>query len=134
MTFPCFIILDPSCGGTLTESTGYIQSPNFPNPYAHNLDCVWLISRPSEKIELTFLDFDTEITHDYLAITLDRQQIKAQTFEWSGQGTPLSPFKSQGFMWLRFKTSSRNTHGKTYKGFRGKYFKHNPYLNKKKKK
>ena len=93
ISFSCSIHLDQSCGGTLTESTGYFQSPNFPNPYAHNIDCVWLISRPSETIEITFLEFDTEISHDYLAITLDRQQIKDKTYEWSGQGTPLSPFQ-----------------------------------------
>jgi len=125
--------IDPGCGGTLTDPTGFIKSPNYPLPYAHNLDCVWLIARPSETIEIAFLDFDTEITHDELALTLNREQIKDKTFEWSGLSGPLSPFKSYGYMWLRFTTSGSNTHNKTYKGFRLKYYKHNPYANKKKK-
>ena len=103
----------------------------FPSPYANNVDCVWLIARPNEKIEVALLEFDTEPTHDFLAFTLNREQIKDKTYEWSGLGTPLQPFKSDNFMWLRFKSNWVNAN-KSYNGFRAKYYRHNPYINKKK--
>lgn len=31
------------CGGILTELTGYIESPNYPNKYRNNENCYWFI-------------------------------------------------------------------------------------------
>jgi len=83
-------------------------------------------------IEFALLEFDTESTYDYLAFTLGREQ--TQSYQWSGLGTPIKPFKGNSYMWLRFKTNYINSDGKSHKGFRGKYYRYNPYANKKKKK
>ena len=34
------------CGGNLTERTGTILSPGFPEPYLNSLNCVWKIMVP----------------------------------------------------------------------------------------
>ena len=44
------------CGGTLTAASGSIESPNWPETYPVDVDCVWTIELPdpSKRIELTF--------------------------------------------------------------------------------
>lgn len=34
------------CGGMLTNPTGVVTSPNFPNDYDHNDACAWTITAP----------------------------------------------------------------------------------------
>jgi len=47
------------CGGRLTSSSGQIDSPNYPQPYAHSGDCEWAIEvSQSNKVEITFADLD----------------------------------------------------------------------------
>jgi hypothetical protein len=49
------------CGGALTNSDGTIQSPNYPSPYNHNAECVWVITvGSSDNVVLSFSDFDVE--------------------------------------------------------------------------
>lgn len=41
------------CGGKLHASTGMLDSPGYPLPYAGDLDCVWTVNVPAgEQIEL----------------------------------------------------------------------------------
>lgn len=50
-----------SCGGILTNSSGIITSPGFPNSYANNLLCDWDITGPvGKKIAVTFTDMELE--------------------------------------------------------------------------
>ena len=44
-----------NCGGWLYSTEGNITSPNYPQQYPNNMDCVWVISPGSEVIELEFL-------------------------------------------------------------------------------
>lgn len=57
------ILCFTGCGGYLVSTTGSFTSPNYPNPYPHRRECVWMISLPTgNAIELTIVDFDLE-TH-----------------------------------------------------------------------
>ncbi|XP_037548906.1 CUB and sushi domain-containing protein 3 [Nematolebias whitei] len=38
------------CGGNLTDSNGFILSPNYPHPYPHSKDCDWLIAVNSDYV------------------------------------------------------------------------------------
>lgn len=50
-----------NCNRTLTGFDGVIESPNFPNHYPNNLDCVWKIQASlGNKISLAFSHFDLE--------------------------------------------------------------------------
>ena len=64
--------LDINCGGVYEDGTGTISSPGFPNGYANNLDCTWLIYRTKETAEFIFLDFATESNYDVAIITSGR--------------------------------------------------------------
>ncbi|KAL5010260.1 hypothetical protein ScPMuIL_012565 [Solemya velum] len=50
-----------SCGGRFTADSGEIKSPNFPNPYHHDANCIWLIEvSAGEVVKLTFKAMDLE--------------------------------------------------------------------------
>ena len=50
------------CGGRYTTDNGVLISPNYPNPYPHNAQCVWTISVPSgEAITFTMTNIDLEV-------------------------------------------------------------------------
>ncbi len=49
------------CNNELTGYSGAIASPNFPDPYPHNRDCLWLIKPPKgNTVNLTFSHFEME--------------------------------------------------------------------------
>ncbi|XP_069122184.1 cubilin-like [Argopecten irradians] len=49
------------CGGTLATSSGVITSPNFPNNYPHDRECVWAIVAPINiQVLLNVTDFEME--------------------------------------------------------------------------
>ncbi|XP_022107899.1 cubilin-like isoform X2 [Acanthaster planci] len=58
-----YVALDATtvCGGDLTTPTGVITTPNYPDDYPHNRQCVWVISVPTgQQISVNFTDFDLE--------------------------------------------------------------------------
>ena len=53
--------------GVFHESTGTLDSPNYPNDYPNNYHCLWLISLPSEdersedeRVGIHIVDFNVE--------------------------------------------------------------------------
>ena len=47
------------CGGQLNKMAGTLRSPQYPNAYPSNTDCVWVISVPSGYfLQLHFDSFD----------------------------------------------------------------------------
>lgn len=60
-TIAVCLVADPGCGGTYTESQSIIISPNWPNNYAHDKQCIYLIRLPrSELVALNFTHLDLE--------------------------------------------------------------------------
>uniref|UniRef100_A0A1A8NMP2 CUB and zona pellucida-like domains 1 n=2 Tax=Nothobranchius rachovii TaxID=451742 RepID=A0A1A8NMP2_9TELE len=57
-----------NCGGYLYGSSGNFMSPNYPNSYPNNLDCVWYIRPGSQIIQLDFYDVSTECGFDYIYV------------------------------------------------------------------
>ena len=70
-SFMCHF-LDLNCGGVFEEGNGVISSPGYPNGYANNLDCVWLLYRSVEYPDFIFTDFETESNYDLVKITAGR--------------------------------------------------------------
>ena len=52
------------CGAEyIYRKTGLITSPNFPNPYPHNVECLWHIkARPGHRVDLTIHVLDLEFS------------------------------------------------------------------------
>jgi cubilin len=49
------------CGGELIGTAGELHSPNFPFPYNHAADCIYVLTTSAgSSIDLVFSDFDLE--------------------------------------------------------------------------
>uniref|UniRef100_A0A8C3I7Z9 Cubilin n=1 Tax=Chrysemys picta bellii TaxID=8478 RepID=A0A8C3I7Z9_CHRPI len=62
-----------SCGGTFHMDTGAFNSPNYPESYPLNTECIWkIVSSPGNRLQLSFITFQLEnsqgCTKDYLEI------------------------------------------------------------------
>ena len=65
----CSFLFVVSCFFNFTAPSGTILSPNYPEEYGNNLNCVWLIiSEPGSRIHLLFSDFDLEPQFDWLVV------------------------------------------------------------------
>ncbi len=52
-----------------TAAMGTVLSPDYPEGYGNNLNCVWLIiAEPGSRIHLAFNDFDLEPPYDFLTV------------------------------------------------------------------
>lgn len=68
-SFLCSFFFVVSCFFNFTAPSGTILSPNYPEEYGNNLNCVWLIiSEPGSRIHLLFSDFDLEPQFDWLVV------------------------------------------------------------------
>ncbi|XP_043273312.1 cubilin-like [Venturia canescens] len=70
-----YVFIDASkvCGGHYYSETGVISSPNYPEPYPANRECVWVITAPNKhQINLEAVEFELEessrCTYDYLEV------------------------------------------------------------------
>lgn len=58
----CDSLLTPAgCGGDLAGPAGTFNSPDYPNRYPENRECVWYIqTSPGSSITITIHEFDVE--------------------------------------------------------------------------
>ncbi|XP_055013071.1 CUB and sushi domain-containing protein 3 [Boleophthalmus pectinirostris] len=57
------------CMSNFTAPSGTVLSPDYPEGYGNNMNCVWLIqSEPGSRIHLAFNDFDLEAPYDALTV------------------------------------------------------------------
>ncbi|XP_077592860.1 bone morphogenetic protein 1-like isoform X1 [Stigmatopora nigra] len=100
------------CGETLQDSTGNFSSPNFPNGYSADVQCVWRISvTPGEKIVLNFTSMDVfkshSCWHDYVEVRdgfWKKAQLKGR---FCGDAIPDVIVSSDSRLWIEFRSSSR---------------------------
>ncbi|XP_017269603.1 cubilin [Kryptolebias marmoratus] len=113
---------DPGCGGTFTDTEGIIISPNWPNNYAHNRQCIYLIRlQTGERVALNFTHMDLE-THsgcsfDYVEIRDGRLETDPLIGKYCGSSLPAPIVSSTESLWIRFKSDNSVTRA----GFRAVY-------------
>ncbi|KAG7265576.1 hypothetical protein CRUP_019244 [Coryphaenoides rupestris] len=106
-----------SCFFNFTSASGTILSPNYPEEYGNNLNCVWLIiSEPGSRIHLLFSDFELEPQFDWLVVK-DEEPTTFGTF--SGKDVPSQIASNGHIMRLEFQSD----HSNTGKGFNISYTK-----------
>ncbi|XP_029281787.1 LOW QUALITY PROTEIN: CUB and sushi domain-containing protein 1-like [Cottoperca gobio] len=107
-----------SCFFNFTAPSGTVLSPNYPEEYGNNLNCVWLIiSEPGSRIHLLFSDFDLEPQFDWLVIK-DEGLSEPTTFgTFSGKDVPSQIASNGHIMRLEFQSD----HSNTGKGFNISY-------------
>ncbi|XP_035125513.3 CUB and sushi domain-containing protein 1 isoform X3 [Callithrix jacchus] len=103
-----------SCFFNFTASSGIILSPNYPEEYGNNMNCVWLIiSEPGSRIHLIFNDFDVEPQFDFLAVKDDGISDITVLGTFSGNEVPSQLASSGHIVRLEFQSD----HSTTGRGF-----------------
>lgn len=111
------------CHNTLRGFRGVLESPNFPNAYANEENCTWIIEAPlGNKLNLTFSHFEMEAasydgcTYDYLEIKEgeDGQETKNIGKYCDTMVLPPKIVSTQRQVFLHFRTDGSNVHN----GFR----------------
>ena len=106
------------CGGDIIGSTGEFTSPNYPEKYGDNLNCVWIIEVPQDHIiELTFQHFDIENGFDSLEVFDGDTPTAKSLNKYSGSIKPESIVSSGNK--LKINLQSDQLHGGT--GFLAQY-------------
>uniref|UniRef100_A0A3B3ZXH0 CUB domain-containing protein n=1 Tax=Periophthalmus magnuspinnatus TaxID=409849 RepID=A0A3B3ZXH0_9GOBI len=107
---------------TTSPSTGIIISPNWPNNYAHNRQCIYLIRLPQgEKVALNFthmnLESHSNCNFDYVEVRDGLQETAPLIGRYCGDVVPAPLQSSSNSMWIRFRSDSSVTRA----GFRAVY-------------
>uniref|UniRef100_A0A8D0BPV5 CUB and Sushi multiple domains 1 n=1 Tax=Salvator merianae TaxID=96440 RepID=A0A8D0BPV5_SALMN len=103
-----------SCFFNFTAPSGIILSPNYPEEYGNNMNCVWLIiSEPGSRIHLIFNDFDVEPQFDYLTVKDDGISDLPALGTFSGNDVPSQIASNGHIVRLEFQSD----HSTTGRGF-----------------
>ncbi|XP_020605209.1 uncharacterized protein LOC110044027 isoform X4 [Orbicella faveolata] len=88
--------------------TGWITSPDFPNDYSHNTECIWVLKLlPGTRAKVTFKSFRTERNRDEVEIRdgeKDYSVLLTPTGGLSGDNNNYSVMASGNVMWIKFNT------------------------------
>ncbi|XP_072565430.1 CUB and sushi domain-containing protein 1a isoform X1 [Paramormyrops kingsleyae] len=99
-----------SCFFNFTAPSGIILSPNYPDEYGNNMNCVWLIiAEPGSRIHLIFSDFDVEPQFDYLTVKDDGVPEPTTFGTFSGKDVPSQIASNGHIMRLEFQSDHSNT-------------------------
>ncbi|XP_076146859.1 cubilin [Alosa pseudoharengus] len=113
---------DPGCGGIFTDSEGIIISPNWPNDYAHNRQCIYIIRMPpSETVALNFTHMNLEshstCTFDYVEVRDGTGETDPLIGKYCGSTLPAPITSITNSLWIRFKSDA----SVSLAGFRAMY-------------
>ncbi|KAF3840055.1 hypothetical protein F7725_018772, partial [Dissostichus mawsoni] len=104
--FPCF--------SNFTVPMGTVLSPDYPEGYGNNLNCVWLIiSELGSRIHLAFNDFDLEPPYDFLTIKDGDQSGATILGRFSGAEVPSHLTSNSNVLQLEFQAD----HSMSGRGF-----------------
>uniref|UniRef100_A0A3Q2FCC9 CUB domain-containing protein n=1 Tax=Cyprinodon variegatus TaxID=28743 RepID=A0A3Q2FCC9_CYPVA len=108
-----FYILVP-CFSNFTAPMGTVLSPDYPEGYGNNLNCVWLIiSEPGSRIHLAFNDFDLEPPYDFLTVRDGDQSEATMLGRFSGAEVPSHLTSNSNILQLEFQAD----HSMSGRGF-----------------
>uniref|UniRef100_A0AAZ3NYA2 CUB and Sushi multiple domains 3a n=1 Tax=Oncorhynchus tshawytscha TaxID=74940 RepID=A0AAZ3NYA2_ONCTS len=112
------------CLSNFTAPMGTVLSPDYPEGYSNNMNCVWLIlSEPGSRIHLAFNDFDLEAPYDFLTVK-DGELLDATVLgRFSGTESPTHLDSNTNILRLEFQAD----HSMAGRGFNITYstFGHN---------
>ncbi|XP_078582053.1 cubilin-like isoform X2 [Branchiostoma floridae x Branchiostoma japonicum] len=102
------------CGGLFTEDEGIMISPNYPNAYPHNQECIWVIRVPdTEVVTLTFTNMDVEAhgncIWDYVEVRDGGDETAPFVGRYCNQTIP-APFTSTtNQLFVKFRSDASQT-------------------------
>ncbi|KAG5855860.1 hypothetical protein ANANG_G00001150 [Anguilla anguilla] len=91
------------CGGNLTQRTGTILSPGYPEPYLNSLNCVWKITVPEGSgIQIQVRSFVTEHNWDSLEVFDGGDNTDTLLGSFSGTTVPALLNSTSNQLYLHF--------------------------------
>ena len=81
----------PPCDVTLTEASGELTSPNYPEPYPDSFNQTWCIDAPAGAATVTFTDFETESGYDFVSVADETGRVISKTSGLTKPTTVTSP-------------------------------------------
>uniref|UniRef100_A0A8C6W9S3 Cubilin n=1 Tax=Nannospalax galili TaxID=1026970 RepID=A0A8C6W9S3_NANGA len=99
-----------ACFQDYTENTGELSSPNFPNPYPSNCDCIYTITvGPNQQIALHFTNFSLEdlpsgTCVDFVEIRDGGYESSPFLGRYCGSNLPPTIISHSNKLWLRFRS------------------------------
>lgn len=99
------------CGATISAPSGDIYSPNFPNKYNSNLDCIWILEVSQDKISIGFNEFELEdyafCQADYLEIRDGDSESSPLLGRFCGSNGPMIQYGTTNKLWVKFHTDGK---------------------------
>ena len=91
------------------DTSEYITSPDYPQPYESNLHCIWIISAHDNdgSFVVRFLHFSTEANFDVLTMGLGNDTTVHQIQKLHDNNFVNSIILNVSTFWMTFKTDSR---------------------------
>lgn len=106
------------CLSNFTAPAGTVLSPDYPEGYGNNLNCVWLIiAEPGSRIHLAFNDFDLEPPYDFLTVRDGEQTDAAVLGRFTGAEVPSHLTSNSNVLQLEFQAD----HSMSGRGFNISY-------------
>lgn len=113
-----------SCGGylKLTETSGFIESPNYPDHYPNMAHCIWQLEAPTDHV-ITMTVTAVRGEADYTEQCIDYVEIRNGSgmstvmFKLCVSSSPVSLQSTDRWLWVRFKSN----HVTTNSGFRASW-------------
>ncbi|KAF7489415.1 Tolloid-like protein 1 [Sarcoptes scabiei] len=99
------------CGGDIVAEQGYLQSPNYPDEYRSNKECVWRITVPEGfQVALKFQSFEIEnhdnCAYDYLEIRDGKSEDSTILGKFCGNKIPNEIRGSSNYLFVKFISDS----------------------------
>ena len=101
------------------QNSGQFTSPNYPNNYPNDADCIWRIGVPrGVLVKVEFSDFNTERGHDELRIHDGPSVLSLSLATLSGHlSTPREVISTGPLLWFNFRTDNNSSR----RGFRATF-------------
>ncbi|XP_070545496.1 tolloid-like protein 1 isoform X2 [Ptychodera flava] len=112
------------CGGEITKESGQLQSPNFPDDYQPNKECIWKITMPERySVGISFLSFEIErhdsCIYDYLEVRDGHDDDSKLIGRYCGYNIPTDIQSTNNKMTVKFVSDGSVNKG----GFSAQFFK-----------
>ncbi|KAH8357601.1 hypothetical protein KR200_003594 [Drosophila serrata] len=104
--------LENTCGGNITSPRGSLGSPNYPDSYPANVECVWRVEiRPGNALEVNFEAIDIvhseHCNEDYLEL---RSGVLGPLLGlYCSKEVPDKPLVVTSQLWIKFRSKPGNT-------------------------
>ncbi|XP_017283111.1 deleted in malignant brain tumors 1 protein isoform X3 [Kryptolebias marmoratus] len=105
-----------SCGGYFYGSSGTFSSPNYPNHYPNNADCIWYIRPNRQIVELKFFNVNTECSYDDIYV-YDGSYTGSRLLGKFCYSNRTTFYSTQQYLTVRFRSDS----SVNYPGFYATY-------------